>query len=415
MAAKSADRRPSDTTVDILRKLVAFRTVSRDSNLDLIQWVRDHLARHGLPSVLSRGKDSGKANLFATIPAGSGRVDGGIILSGHSDVVPVDGQDWSSDPFELTERDGKLFGRGTCDMKGFIAACLAKVPMLLAAKLAEPVHLALSFDEEIGCKGVGHMLDELVARGVRPRGCVVGEPTSMDAVIGHKTGSAYGCTVRGLEMHSSLAPMGVNAIFYAARVIARIEAIAARLRADERRHDGYSVPFSTLSVGVIDGGYASNIVPALCKFRFDIRTLPWTDPDAIVAELRAYIDADLVPEMRAIHPGAGIEIAMNGRVPGFTIEADAPLTRYVQRLAGSNAEPGFVAFGSEAGLFQARNIPSVLCGPGSIEQAHKPDEFVTLDQLARCEDFLERLARTPFDQTGSASTTGMSGDTAPSA
>lgn len=392
MVARSADRRPSAATIEILRTLVGFPTVSRDSNLELIHWVRDYLAGHGVNSVLSHGKDPGKANLFATI----GHGDGGIVLSGHSDVVPVEGQNWSSDPFVLEERDGKLFGRGTCDMKGFIAACLAKVPALVAAPLAEPVHLAISFDEEIGCKGVGHMLHDLVDRGVKPRGCVVGEPTSMDAVIGHKTGSAYGCTVTGLEMHSSLAPMGVNAIFYAARVIGWIEAKAAELRASEQRHDGYSVPFSTLSVGVIEGGFASNIVPALCRFRFDIRTLPWTDPDAIIAELEAYIARDLLPEMRAIAPGADIQIGMNGRVPGFTIEADAPLTRYVQRLAGSNAPPSYVAFGSEAGLFQAKGVPSVLCGPGSIEQAHKPDEFVTLEQLARCEDFLDRLATTPF-------------------
>lgn len=393
MAARSADRRPSAATIDILRTLVGFPTVSRDSNLALIHWVRDYLAGHGVASVLSHGADPGKANLFATIGAG----EGGIVLSGHTDVVPVDGQAWSSDPFRLEERDGKMFGRGTCDMKGFVAACLAKVPMLAAADLPEPVHIALSFDEEIGCKGVGHMLDDLVARGVRPRGCVVGEPTSMDVVIGHKTGSAYGCTVRGLEAHSSLAPMGVNAIFFAARLIARIEAIATRLRETEPRHDGYSVPYSTLSVGVIEGGHASNIVPALCRFRFDIRTLPWTDPDAIIAELQSCIADELLPEMRAVSATAEIEIVMNGRVPGFAIEAEAPLTRYVQRLAGSNSGPDFVAFGSEAGLFQAKRIPSVLCGPGSIEQAHKPDEFVSLEQLARCEDFLDRLAQTPFE------------------
>ncbi|WP_447726302.1 acetylornithine deacetylase [Sphingomonas koreensis] len=392
MAARSAERRPSAATVDILRTLVGFPTVSRDSNLDLIHWVRDYLAAHGVDSVLSHGADPGKANLFATIGSGSG----GLVLSGHTDVVSVDGQEWNSDPFVLEERDGKLFGRGTCDMKGFIAAVLAKVPALAAAERAEPVHLAFSFDEEIGCKGVGYMLDGLVARGIRPRGCVVGEPTSMDVVIGHKTGSAYGCTVRGLEAHSSLAPKGVNAIFFAARVIARIEEIAVRLREIEPRNEGYSVPYSTLSVGVIEGGQASNIVPAVCKFRFDIRTLPDTDPDAIIAELRRYIDSELLPEMRAVSETADIEIVMNGRVPGFAVEAEAPLTRYVQRLAGSNAAPAFVAYGSEAGLFQAKNIQSVLCGPGSIEQAHKPDEFVTLEQLARCEDFLDRLLVTPF-------------------
>lgn len=401
MAARFADdvaqRRPSDATVEILRTLVGFPTISRGSNLDLIHWVRDHLAQYGIASVLTHGEDRGRANLFATIPAGNGSSDGGIVLSGHSDVVPVAGQSWSTDPFVLTERDGLLFGRGTCDMKGFIAACLAKVPALAAAKLAEPVHLAISFDEEVGCKGVGHMLDELVARGVRPRGCVVGEPTSMDAVVGHKAGSAYSCAVHGLEMHSSLAPMGVNAIFFAARVIAKLEAIGAKLRAEERRHEGYPVPYSTVSAGVVEGGHASNIVPALCKFRLDLRTLPWTDPAEVMAELHAYIADDLLPEMRAVHPQADITVERTGFVPGFAIDADAPLTRYVQRLAGSNAPAGFVTFGSEAGFFQAKSIPSVLCGPGSIEQAHKPDEFVSLEQLAKCEDFLDRLAVTPFE------------------
>lgn len=393
MAAKSADRRPSAQTIDILRTLIAFPTVSRDSNLDLIHWVRDYLDGYGVTSTLTQGAHPGKANLFATVGSG----DGGIVLSGHSDVVPVDGQEWSSDPFTMLERDGLLFGRGTSDMKGFIAACLAKVPVFLAANMREPVHLAISFDEEVGCKGAGYMVDEIVASGIRPRGCIVGEPTLMEAVIGHKTGSAYGCTVRGLEIHSSLAPRGVNAIFYATRLIARIEAIAARLEAEEQRHEGYPIPWSTLSVGVIEGGQASNIVPGMCHFRLDVRTLPWTDPEAIIAELREYANRDLLPEMQAIHPGASIEFQRNGLVHGFTIEADAPLTRYVQRLAGTNAPPGFVAFGSEAGIFQAQNIPSVLCGPGSIEQAHKPDEFIALEQLARCEDFLDRLAAIPFE------------------
>ncbi len=392
MAERFAERRPSEQTIALLKTLVGFPTVSRDSNLGLIEWVRDYLAGHGIESVLTQGADPRKANLFATIGEG----EGGIVLSGHTDVVPVDGQKWGSDPFTLVEREGKLFGRGTADMKGFIAVVLAKVPALVAARRGEPVHLAFSFDEEIGCKGVGHMLSELVARGVRPRGCIVGEPTSMVPVVGHKTGSVYLCEVTGLESHSSLAPYGVNAIAFAARMIARIEAIGARLHAEEPRHEGYEIPFSTLSVGVIEGGHASNIVPALCRFRFDIRSLPSTDPDALVAELRAYAEAELLPAMRAVHSGAAIEIGLTGRVPGFAIDPEAPLTRYVQRLAGSNAAPGFVAFGTEAGLFQAQKIDAVVCGPGSIAQAHKPDEYIPLDQLALCEDFIDRLATTRF-------------------
>jgi acetylornithine deacetylase len=394
MAARFADRRPSDATTEILSTLIAFATVSRDSNLALIDWVQNYLGRHGVDSVLTPNSDGRKANLFATIGEGGG----GLVLSGHTDVVPVDGQDWSSSPFMLTERGGRLYGRGACDMKGFLAVVLAKVPALTAAPLSQPIHLALSFDEEVGCKGVGHLLDEIVARGIRPNGCIIGEPTSMTAVVGHKTGSAYGCTVTGLEAHSSLAPHGVNAISYAARMIARIEQAGRRLRDDERRHSGYEIPYSTLSTGVIEGGHASNIVPALCRFRFDIRSLEWTDPDTIIAELQDYADTVLLPEMHAVYPGASITIVLNGRVPGFAIDADAPLTRYVQRLAGSNAVPGFVTFGSEAGLFQAHGIPSVICGPGSIAQAHKPDEYVALEQLALCEDFIDRLIAAPACQ-----------------
>lgn len=386
-------RRPTDDTIAILRSLVGFATVSRDSNLSLIDWVRDYLARYGIESHLSKGPDPTKANLFATIGSGAG----GIVLSGHTDVVPVDGQSWSSDPFDLIERDGRLFGRGTCDMKGFIAAVLAKVPALAAASRDEPIHLAFSFDEEVGCLGARHLLADLAKRGIRPRGCIVGEPTSMIAVVGHKTGSAYTCTVTGRESHSALAPNGVNAVEYAARLIERIRQIAERMIAEERRHDGYEVPYSTLQTGVVAGGHASNIVPALCTMRFDMRTLPWTDPDALFAELEAYARDELLPLMRATAPEADISLALKGRVPGFSIDEDAPLVRYVRRLAGSNAPPGFVAFGSEAGLFQEQGVPSVICGPGSISQAHKPDEYVSLEQLALCEDFLDRLGSIPFD------------------
>jgi acetylornithine deacetylase len=385
-----AFRRPGAATVDILRTLVAFPTISRDSNLDLIHWVRDYLAGHGITSRLSYGEDGRKANLFATIGEGQG----GIILSGHTDVVPVDGQQWSSEPFDIVEREQRLYGRGTCDMKGFLAVALAKVPMLARAGGAEPIHLALSFDEEVGCRGVGHLLADLEAGGIRPRGCIVGEPTGMAAVVGHKTGSAYRCTVQGLEAHSSLAPHGVNAIEYAAKMIVRITEIGQRLMQEEQRHEGYEVPYSTMQTGVIEGGFASNIVPGSCCFRFDVRTLPWTDPDDLVAELEAYAKQELLPVMRRTAPASAIAIELKGRVPGFAIEEDAPLTRYVQRLSRSNAAPGHVAFGSEAGLFQARGIPAILCGPGSISQAHKPDEYVALEQLALCEDMIDRLAAT---------------------
>ena len=386
-----AARRPSDDMIGILRKLIGFQSVSRNSNLDLIEWVQAYLAGFGIESTLTTG-DEGKANIFARIGEG----DGGIVLNGHTDVVPVDGQNWSTDPFELVEQDGLFYGRGTSDMKGFIACVLAKVPAMVAARRNEPIYLAFSYDEEVGCAGVGHLLHDIVARGIKPRGCIVGEPTSMNAIVGHKTGSAYIGMVTGREMHSSLAPQGVNALEYAALLILRIREIGKRLEREERRHDGYEVPYSTMLTAVIASGHASNIVPAECTFRFDVRTLPWTDPDALVAEIEAYAREELLPEMRAVAPEADIRIRRKGRVPGFSIDEEAPLTRYVQRLAGSNVRPGYVTFGSEAGLFQQQDIPSVICGPGSISQAHKPDEFVALEQLARCEDFLDRLIATDF-------------------
>jgi acetylornithine deacetylase len=379
-------------TIEILRTLVAFQTVSRNSNLDLIEWVRDYLEGLGVRSRLSFDEDRSKANLFATI----GQGEGGVVLSGHTDVVPVDGQNWTQDPFTLTERDGRLFGRGTSDMKGFIATVLAKVPKMIAARRVEPVHLAFSFDEEVGCGGAPVMLSDLIKAGIRPRGCIVGEPTSMKVVIGHKTGSAYIGTVTGLEIHSSLSPQGVNAVENAAELVVKIKEIADRLEREEQRQDGYEIPFSTLQTGVIEGGYASNIVPARCTFRFDVRTLPWTDPDTLVREIEAFAEEELLPAMRRRHPEAVVRIDLMGRVPGFAIEVDAPLTKYGQRLVGSNEPPGFVAFGSEAGIFQQHHIPAIICGPGSISQAHKPDEYVDLDQLAICEDFLDRLIEVPF-------------------
>jgi acetylornithine deacetylase len=392
MKEQTPASRPSETTLGILRSLVGFKSVSRNPNLDLIEWTRAYLERFGVRSVLTYGSDRGKANLFATLGEGPG----GVVLSGHTDVVPVDGQPWQTDPFELVEEDGRLLGRGTADMKGFIAVVLAKVPDLLRRPRGEPIHLALSFDEEIGCLGVRHLLNDLEQRGVHPRACIIGEPTSMQVVVGHKTGTSYTCEVEGLEAHGALAPFGVNAIEYAARLIVQIRNVAQRLIAEERRHEGYEVPHSTLQTGVIEGGHASNIVPRLCRFRFDMRSLPWTAPDALIAELEAFAHNELVPEMRRIAPHADIRIQRKGNVPGFAIDTDAALVRYVRRVLGNAARDGYVAFGSEAGLFQQAGIASVICGPGSIRHAHKPDEYVELEQLAACEMFIERLAVTPF-------------------
>jgi acetylornithine deacetylase len=382
---------PSAAVLGRLEKLIAFRTVSRDSNLGLIEWVRDELATQGVKSRLTYDNERRKANLFATI--GASRADGGLVLSGHTDVVPVDGQDWKTDPFEATVADGKIYGRGATDMKGFIAVVLASVPEMLRRQSDEPLYIALSFDEEVGCLGVPRLLEDIRQAGVRPRGCVVGEPTNMEVVIGHKGASVHRCTVLGRPAHSSLAPEGVNAISYAASLIDRLRQIAVRLYETETAHSGYDIAHTTVNVGVINGGVASNIVAERCEFRFDIRYLPWTAPRSIVDELYAFAQKELLPEMRAIAPEASISFECVGQVPALATEAGAPLVSCVSRLLAATQAPTQVGFGTEAGLFDAAGIPALICGPGSIAQAHKPDEFVTLEQLARCEQFIQTLIR----------------------
>lgn len=372
------------STLSILHRLVGFPTVSSDSNLELIDWVRSYLADLGIESHLTFDAEGRKANLFATVGSG----DGGVILSGHTDVVPITGQAWSSDPFEVVARDGRLFGRGTCDMKGFIAVALALVPEMIQREQSRPFHLALSYDEEIGCLGARGLIADVIERGYRPRGCIVGEPTEMRVVIGHKGAGMYAFAVDGLAVHSSLAPDGVNAIEYAARVIAKLREIALRLRASEPRHEGYDVPFSTIQVNRIGGGVAGNIVADRCDFTVDIRHLAGTDRAAIIAEIEQFAADELLPEMRLIAPEAAISWRETGDVPGFEIARDATLVREVARSNSVESSCGYVAFGSEAGLFQGAGIPAIICGPGSIEQAHKPDEFVAIEQLERCERML---------------------------
>jgi len=380
--------KPSAETLAITERLIAFPTVSRESNLDLIHWVEQRLRGQGAQCRLTYDEDRRKANLFATIgPA----VDGGIILSGHSDVVPVDGQRWTTDPFTAQIRDDRLFGRGSADMKGFIAAALALVPRWLAANKAQPLHIALSYDEEVGCLGVRRMLEDVTATGLHPRGCIVGEPTGMKLVAGHKGCAIHNCTVTGRAAHSSLAPQGVNAIEYAARLIVRLREMADRLVTEERHHDGFDIAHSTICTVMIGGGIATNIVPERCEFHFDIRHLPWTSAEAIVVELQAYADETLLPQMRAVAPESAISFRQVADVPAFDIAPDASLVAYADALLASRGTPSYVGFGTEAGLFQKAGIPSVICGPGHIAQAHKADEYVALDQLAACEAFLNAM------------------------
>ena len=376
-----------------LDTLVGFDTTSRNSNLALIETVRDWLKGQGVDAWLVHNEERTKANLFATLPAQDGGEQGGIVLSGHTDVVPVDGQDWRTDPFRLAERDGRLYGRGSCDMKGFIAASLALVPEFLAMPRGKPLHLALSFDEEVGCMGAPLMLADLRDRGIRPEGCVVGEPTAMRVVVAHKGINVYRCRVHGKAAHSSLTPQGCNAIEHAARLICRIRDAADAYKARGPYDNFYDVPFTTMTTNLIQGGIAVNTIPDLCEFSYEFRNLPGMRAADIQGEIERYVQDELLPRMRAEFAQAAVEIESTGASPGLEDCEQAAVAELVRALTGDR-ETRKVGYCTEAGLFQGIGVPTVVCGPGSIDQAHRPDEFVSLEQLGQCEDFLRRLGRT---------------------
>jgi acetylornithine deacetylase len=373
---------------DMLRDLIAFDTTSRNSNLDLIHFVQGHLDRHGIDSDLVFDATGRKANLFATVGP---RERGGVCLSGHTDVVPVDDQDWTTDPFTLTERDGRLFGRGTADMKGFVAVALAFAPAFARAQLRTPIHYALSYDEEVGCIGVRGLLDRLRTAPVKPRLCLVGEPTGMQVITGHKGKLAMRCRVHGHACHSSLAPRGVNAVEYAAEVVAFLRRMGRRFQAEGPFDPDFDVPHTTVHTGWIEGGVALNIVPTDCAFEFEFRHLPDQPAEPMLEEVLRYARETLEPEMRAIQPATGFTWEELSNSPGLDTDPGEPVVAVAKALSGGNAT-GKVAFGTEAGLFQkTAGIPAVVCGPGDIDQAHKPDEFVAVDQLARAEAMMRRL------------------------
>ena len=372
----------------LLATLIGFATVSRESNLDMIAFIRDYLDELGVESELFYNAERTKANLFATIGP---RERGGIVLSGHTDVVPVEGQAWSVDAFRLTERDGRLYGRGTADMKGFIASVLAAVPSFVERDLKLPVHLAFSYDEEVGCLGVRPMLAELERRPHKPVLCLIGEPTELKPVLGHKGKLAMRCQVKGAPCHSAYAPYGVNAIQYAARMISRLEEIGDRLAQPEYRDERFDPPFSTVQTGVIKGGRALNIVPAECEFDFEVRALPGFDAGQVADELQTYAEAELLPRMRAVKSDADIRFQSLSAYPALATSPDSEAARLLTLLTASN-EFGTVAFGTEGGLFEQAGIPTVVCGPGSMDQGHKPDEFLTSEQLSDCDAMLARLA-----------------------
>jgi acetylornithine deacetylase len=381
---------PTDPiSLPIVEKLIGFDTTSRESNLELIAYVQRYLEDFGIESQLVHDEEGRKANLYATVgPADKS----GICLSGHTDVVPVDGQAWDSDPFVARIADGKVFGRGTADMKSFIAIALAFVPQFLERGLATPVHFAFSYDEEVGHLGAKRLVEVMREMPVRPAMCIVGEPTSLDVIIGHKGKKKVRVVVHGHEAHSSLTHEGVNAIEYAARLIAFMQGLARKWQAEGPFDPECDVPFTTMQVGLIQGGTAPNIVPNSCVFNMEIRHLPAVDPEALFDEIRRHAREVLEPEMKAVAPDAHFEF--DETPPNLALDTDPeePVVAFVKRLAGQNKH-GKVGFGTEAGLFQKRvGIPTVVCGPGDIGQAHKPNEFITLDQLRRGEAFMQRLA-----------------------
>jgi acetylornithine deacetylase len=390
---------PSAVSRAMIERLIAFNTVSRESNLGLIEWVGDYLRNLGATIRLTHDPTGKKANLFATL--GDSRRPG-LILSGHTDVVPVDGQNWDTDPFVATERDGKLYARGSADMKGFIGIILAQAPKFVAAlnenRLDAPLHYALSYDEEVGCLGVRGLIRDLEDNGIRPAGCVVGEPTSMQPIIAHKGTHRFRCAVHGREAHSSYVTYGVNAIEYAARLVVFIRQIADRLAQIEQRDYGFSVPYSTLSTGLIQGGIAANVVPKDCVFQFDMRTLPQASPDALYKEIRAYADA-LAAEMRAVDANSGIDLQWTSQTVGLAASESDAIVQWALKLS-RNSTVGKVSYGTEAGLFQKMGVPTVICGPGDIAEAHRPNEFVALDQLAQCESFMDRILETGYAKAG---------------
>lgn len=374
------------TSRQLLEKLVAFDTTSRESNLALIDFVWRYLTDLGVSCELIHNDERSKANLYARLgPAG----DGGVMLSGHSDVVPVDGQNWSVPPFALTERDGKLYGRGTADMKGYIACMLAAVPHFLAQPLNQPLHLAISYDEEVGCLGVRTLLEALAQRPEKPAICLIGEPTELQPVLGHKGKLGVRCEVQGAACHSAYAPQGVNAIEYAAKVIQRLTVIGERLA--QNQDVRFDPPFTTVQTGVIHGGRALNIVPAECSFDYEIRTLPQDDAQAIADELDAFAQSELLPRMQAVAADSAIRFYPISGYPGLFTAAESEAAKLIAHLTQSS-DFSTVAFGTEGGLFHQAGIPSVICGPGSMAQGHKPDEFISIAQLEACDAMLQRLA-----------------------
>lgn len=378
---------PIFTPIEMLSKLIGFDTTSRNSNLELIDFVGEYLTAHEVPYILDKSPEGTKANLYATIgPA----IPGGVVLSGHTDVVPVDGQNWETDPFTLSDKGERLFGRGTSDMKGFIAAALALVPQMVSAKLPTPVHFAFSYDEEVGCLGVRSLIAHIREHLPHPRIVIIGEPSDMKVVNAHKGIRSYETTVHGLEAHSSATTVGVNAVMIAAKLIGFLDEIGKELIARGDPSGRFDPPFTSVHVGTIDGGTAVNIIPKRCHFAWEYRPLPEDDENEVVERFQAFVHEKVLPTMQAIAPETNVVTEAKAHVPPLKVEADSPAETLALLLSAQNRAQA-VSYGTEAGLFQEAGISAVVCGPGSILQAHKPNEYIERDQIDQCAAFLDRL------------------------
>ena len=375
-------------SLSLIKKLVGFDTTSSKSNLELIEFIEGYLNDRGINSILVFNKEKTKANLYATI--GSKELSG-VMLSGHTDVVPVTGQNWHFDPFDVIQKDDALYGRGTADMKSFIAVVLGYVPQLVEAELKIPLHLAFSYDEEIGCVGVRRLLQMMEGMPIRPGMCIIGEPTSMQVVNAHKGKRAQRVTVTGLEAHSGLPHLGVNAVDFAAELVVYIRKLAKEMAEKGPYEEGFEVEYTTLHTGKIQGGTALNIVPKLCTFDFEIRNIPGHDPQPLLDRIHLYAKNSLEPQMRGPSKDCGIDFEDLSGYPGMFTPADAEVITFVKSLADVQ-DLKKITFGTEGGLFSEKlGIPTVVCGPGNIAQAHKPDEFIEINQIRQMEIFMEQL------------------------
>ena len=375
------------TPTEFLEKLVSFDTTSAKSNMELIDFVVDHLRGHGIDSTLVRSPEGDKANLWATIGP---KKEGGICLSGHTDVVPVTGQPWDTDPFTLTHKGSRLYGRGTCDMKAFPATALALLPEMLAQPLARPIHFAFSYDEEIGCKGAPSMIAEIGKTLPKPSIVIVGEPTDMKVVSAHKGMWFFSVVVTGKEAHSSQTHRGVSAVMTGARLIAKLDEMAKARAAAADPACKFVPPYTTIHVGTVQGGTASNIISRHCEFVCDIRNLPDDFPEEIQEEFETWIAQEILPEMQAIDPSTSIKVTTENVVAGLREDRDSEAEQLVRQLTGDN-DMTYVPYGTEAGQFQRAGMAVVVCGPGSIDQAHQPNEFIESDQIDQCETMLRKL------------------------